>query len=712
MHSLSNHCRPSAALLAAAAAGALLLTHAATAQRISPAPAFNAERLSTLPTDEWITNGGTISNQRYSPLTLLNPDNVAGLKAKWRTAMGTGANPGNSGQAQILVFDGVLYIVNGDNDVFAIELDGGEILWTYRGNPDSRAGNPFGRSSRGVALGDGKVYVGMLDATVAAIDQRTGAELWRVAVAPWQEGYSITSAPLYYDGMVITGVSGGVMGRRGRVTAFDADSGAQRWVFYTIPGPGEVGHDTWPQDGNAWEHGGAPVWQTPAVDPDLGLIYFSTGNPGPVLNGAVRPGNNLFNNSIVALDVATGEYRWHFQQVHHDIWDYDSPNPIVLFEAEYDGVRRRGLVQVGKTGWAYILDRATGEPLLGIQERPVPQEPRQATSPTQPYPLGDAIVPQEIDIVPEDARRIPGSGAIVNNGRIFTPFWTERLMMKPNAQGGANWPPSSFDPETNLLYVCATDRVGSYAVSLPLAPPVDNQPYFGGSLGQSRSAPDRGIFAALDVRTNRLVWRQQWLDHCYSGSVVTRGGLVFVGRSDGRLTALDKRTGEQLWEFMTDAGVNSTVTTFEHRGQQYVVVHAGGGVFADGKRGDGIWMFSLDGTIEPVAAAGAPASGAVAALRAGAAAPASGNASGSASAGGVANGERIYREACLPCHGATGEGGEGGGASLVTGLTTETVVAVAADGRNNMPAFAALYSAEELRDVAQYIVEMLGTQRQ
>jgi alcohol dehydrogenase (cytochrome c) len=682
-------------MLAMASFGSL---PASAQETIAPAPAFNTERLSTLPTDEWITNGGTLANQRYSPLTLINRDNVERLKGKWRAGMGTGANPGNSGQAQILVYDGVLYVINGDNDVFALTVETGEILWTYRANPDRRAGNPFGRSSRGVALGAGKVYVGLLDATVAALDQRTGAELWRVAVAPWQEGYSITSAPLYYDGMVIIGVSGGVMGRRGRVTAFDAETGELAWRFFTVPGPGEFGHDTWPQDSNAWEHGGAPVWQTPAVDPELGLIYFSTGNPGPVLNGAVRPGDNLFNNSIVALDVATGEYRWHFQEVHHDIWDYDAPNPIVLFEAEYDGARRRGLVQVGKTGWAYILDRETGEPLIGIEERPVPQEPRQATAATQPYPIGDAIVPQEIDIPPEEALRVPGTGSIPNNGRIFTPFWTERIMVKPNAQGGANWPPSSYDPETNLLYVCATDRVGSYAVQLPLQPPVDNQPYFGGSLGQSR-APDRGIFAALDVRTNRLVWRQQWADHCYSGSVVTRGGLVFVGRSDGRLTALDKDTGQSLWEFMTDAGVNSTVTTFEHRGQQYVVVHAGGGVFADGKRGDGIWMFSLDGTIEPVAPAGAPASGALAALRASAAA--------AAQPGDAANGERIYREACLPCHGASGEGGEGGGASLVTGLTRETTFDVTANGRNNMPAFRDAYSAAEINDVATYVVERL-----
>jgi alcohol dehydrogenase (cytochrome c) len=686
-----------------AAAASLLAALAAGAQSIVPAPAFNAERLSTLPRDEWITNGGTIANQRYSPLDLINRGNVAGLKGVWRTGLRSGTGPGNSAQAQILVFEGVLYVSTGDNDVFALNVDTGEVLWDYRANTDRRAGNPFGRSNRGVAIGEGRVFIGQLDAKLVALDQRTGAVLWSQDVAPWQEGYSITSAPLYYDGLVVTGVSGGVMGRRGRVTAYDAETGEQRWVFYTIPGPGELGHDTWPADGNAWQHGGAPVWQTPAVDPELGLLYFSTGNPGPVLNGAVRPGDNLFNNSIVALDARTGEYRWHFQQVHHDIWDYDSPNPIVLFEAEYGGERRSGLVQVGKTGWAYILDRATGEPLIGIEERPVPQEPRQHTAAPQPYPIGEAIVPQQIDIAPQ---RKPGDAELVNGGRIFTPFWTERVMVKPASLGGANWPPSSYDPERNLLFVCATDRISTYAVTLPLQPPVDNQPYFGGNMG-GMPGTERGIFAALDVRTNRIAWRQEWRDHCYSGSIVTKGGLVFVGRSDGRLTALDKDNGDLLWEFTTDAGVNSTVTTFERRGRQYVVVHAGGGVFANGKRGDGIWMFSLDGTIESIRPEAPPSAAAAARAEATAAAAAP------AAAGGadLDNGARLYREACLPCHGPTGEGGEGGGAALTSALTREAALGVISAGRNTMPAFGESYTGAQMRDLAAYVVERLAAGR-
>ena len=222
--------------------------------------------------------------------------------------------------------------------------------------------------SRGVALGEGKVYLGQLDGSLVALDQTTGKVAWQTQVGRWQQGYTITAAPLYYDGLVITGISGGEFSIRGRVQAYDAETGKEVWRFYTVPGPGEAGHDTWPADNDSWEHGGAPVWQTPAVDPELGLLYFSTGNASPDLDGSRRAGDNLFAASIVAVDAKTGEYRWHFQQVHHDIWDYDGPSPVVLFDAEIDGEDRKGLAQASKTGWLYLLDRETGEPLLTIEE--------------------------------------------------------------------------------------------------------------------------------------------------------------------------------------------------------------------------------------------------------------------------------------------------------------------------------------------------------
>jgi quinohemoprotein ethanol dehydrogenase len=703
-----------ASFVIAAAALAAASSVLAVDSPIKPAPAFGHPQLTASPTDAWVTNGGNIYNQRYSPLDLLNRSNVAGLKGLWRTSMGSGATPGNSGQAQLLEFQGVIYVVNGANDVFAMDVESGRILWTYHGNPDPKSGNPFGKSSRGVAMGDGKIFVGQLDAKVVALDQRTGKVAWSVQAEPWQDGFSITSAPLYYDGMVIVGHNGGEMGTRGRLNAFDAKTGKLRWTFYTIPGPGETGHDTWPAEGDAWQKGGAPIWQTPAVDPALGLIYFSTGNPGPDLNGSVRPGDNLFSNSIVALDVKTGKYRWHFQQVHHDIWDYDSPNPVVLFDAEVAGRPAKALVQVSKTGWAYILDRENGRPLLGIDERSVPQEPKQATAATQPYPVGDAIVPQQIDITPDGARLEPGTTHVPNQGRIFTPFWTDEITVKPGTMGGANWPPSSYDPDSHLLYVCATDRISTFVINSPLETPGTNKVYMGGHFGQAQ-VPDDGIFAALDVTTNKLAWRQEWRDICYSGSIVTAGGLVFVGRNDGRLTALDKANGNKLWEFMTDAGVNTAVTTFVWNKKQYVGVHAGGGVFANAKRGDTVWMFSLDGTIDPVppAAPGrgagpgpGPAPGPNTAPRQSPAPPA---AAMPPRALDVDNGARIYKTACVPCHGENGRGGHGGGPPLVgRGLDSAKIISVTSTGRNNMPAFAATYSADDLRDISGYILGPLA----
>jgi len=659
-----------------------LLPAVVLAEDIRPAPAFTAKQL-TLPAEEgWLTNGGTLSNQRYSPLRQIDRQNVKDLKAVWHVSLGSGTELRHNNQAQPLVYDGVVYIATGQNDVFAISVDTGKVLWEYRsGLEESDAFVCCLWANRGVGLGDGRVYVGRVDAVLLALDQRTGGVLWQTKVGEPKQGYSLTAAPLYFNGMVIIGVAGGDLGIRGWIGAFDAKSGKEVWRFYTVPAPGELGHETWPADSDVWQWGGAPVWSTPAIDADLGLLYFSTGNPGPSLGGAARPGDNLFTASIVALDVATGRYRWHFQEVHHDIWDYDAANPIILFEAQYEGALRKGLAQAGKTGWVYILDRTNGKPLIGIDERPVMQEPLQATSPTQPVPVGDALVAQSIAVAPEDHR-------LVNQGRIFTPFAGETRIFAPLA--AVNWPPSAYDPRTSWMYICANENAnGARMDATQFAPPTFTKSFRGGDYAGA-GVPASGIYSAVDLRTNRIVWQRRFNDGCRSGSLVTAGGLVFLGRNDGRVTALDASTGERLWQFQTEAAVNSAVSTFMHKGQQMLVTYSGGG-FVSARKGDGVWLFSLKGTLEQLAPTKSdPVPAAAVSPRVERAAD-------------VANGERLYRTTCVYCHGDHGQGGEGGGKQISSALGVDGILAVLTTGRDKMPAFGAALTHEELRDLATYV---------
>jgi len=657
---------------------------------------FSPEALVQYPTTSWPTNGGDLYNRRFSPLTELTKDNVANLKGVWRTHLkGSGMGPRNSGEATPLVYDGVAYVITGDDDVFALSLDTGEILWNYQANLSFLISTVCcGWTSRGVGMGDGRIYVGQLDGKLLALDSKTGAVIWEVQAEKWEEGYTITAAPLYYDGLVISGFSGGERGIRGRLKAYDAATGEPRWAFNTVPGPGEFGHDTWPQDNTVWMDGGASVWQTPAVDPELGLLYFSTGNAGPDYNGAVRKGDNLFAASILALDIYTGEYRWHFQQVHHDIWDYDAPNPVILFDIDYQGQPRKALSQASKTGWLYILDRITGEPLIGIDELPVPQEPRQFTAATQPHPVGDAFVPQALRIAPEGY-------ALVNGGSIFTPFWTEAVVMAPGVAGGANWPPSAHDPNTGFTYVCAADKPFIFqAEEISTERPEPGANYAGGTfLGEP--LPNLGILAALDTQTNKLVWQQLWAEPCFSGVTLTTTGLLFVGRNDGRLTALDSATGKKLWEFQTGAGMNAPVSIFEYKGTQYVLGYAAGNTLAPSPHGDNVWLFALNGTLDeasPPRMGAASTAGVEDAIDVASGTP------------DLAAGEQVFRSACVACHGEDGKGGHGGGISLLNASNYDLVVNVVSQGRNNMPALGALFTPEQLRNVAGYVAQRIAGQ--
>jgi alcohol dehydrogenase (cytochrome c) len=686
-------------------------TAAAQQAAFEPAPAFSAEQLLEEPREAWLTNGGTLHNQRYSPLDQIDTGNVGDLKGVWLTHLGkSGVAPKYSAEGQPIVYAGVIYVPTGEDDVFAVDVATGKIRWTYDSQIDQKISTVCcGWVSRGVALGGGKVYIGQLDGRLVALDQKTGEKAWTTEVGEWRKGYTITAAPLYYDGMVVTGVSGGEFGIRGRIQAYDAKTGKEVWRFHTMPAPGDTGHETWPQGSDAWDHGGAPVWQTAAVDPELGLLYFSTGNAAPDLDGRNRPGHNLFAASIVALDAKTGTHRWHFQQVHHDIWDYDAPSPIVLFDAEIDGKDRKGLAEASKTGWIYFLDRETGEPLLPIEERAVPQDPLQKTAPTQPIPsypplfsheVTDADVAEIRKLVEKNAE--PGSNTKVIKGKgVFTPFNKDTVVIVPGPQGGTNWQPMSYNPASGLLYNCSMRSVAGYSQRNPALPEdkrgtvVD----FGSVFTTTGFGAQEGYLSAVDVTTGKIEWQKRWPESCYSGTVTTGGGLVFVGRNNGELQAFDAENGDQLWRFQTGAGANNTPTVFEQDGTQYVVFYAGGNSLAATAHGDSLWLFSLDGTMDEVAAGGQESGTGHA-----------GELPTTEVKGDPAAGQQVWAENCAGCHGLEGAGGNGGPALVGNAVASDAgkVLAQVTNGGGGMPAFKDTLNEQQIADVTAYVTQRLA----
>jgi quinohemoprotein ethanol dehydrogenase len=703
----------------------------AGAGEIVAAPAFTAEELVADPTENWITNGGSVMNQRYSPLDEINADNVGDLKGVWHTHLDdSGVATKYSAEAQPLVYKGTMYVVSGADDVFAIDVKSGEQLWKYEAKLPAQIDTVCcGWTNRGVALGDGMVFLGQLDGQLVALDQMTGEVKWKAAVGKWQNGETVTSAPLYYEGRVYSGVSGGEFGIRGRVTAFDAKTGKLDWKFWTVPGPGEKGHETWPAQGDSWKHGGAPVWNTPAVDPELGLIYFSTGNASPDLNGSGRPGDNFYNSSIVAIDAETGKYKWHFQQVHHDIWDYDAPSPVVLWDAEVDGKPVKGLSEPGKTGWLYMLDRETGKPIHGIVEKAVPQnKAEQATAATQPFPTTPPFSTHDVskkafaEIKGLADEAFKGKGIKVRKGQIFDPFGKDATVVAPGPSGGDNWPPSSYNPQTEDVYICGINSYASYQTEGLEKHSVGNT-YLSSVLTLNGFGSYEGVLVAQDVNTGEIDWTKNFPgEACYSGTVTTAGNIVFSGRSNGELVAYDAETGDELWSFQMGAGANTTPTVFEMDGTEYIAFYAGGNSLAASTHGDDMWLFSLEGELDEVAAGGKAEQGEHAGEEAeieeseGSPSEAEGKAGTDgegveeeSSGGNAMAGQTVFAENCSVCHGADGLGGNGG-PDLTTQPKAKTLngaIQQVTEGGGGMPAFAENLSTAEIEDVAAYVVESI-----
>ncbi len=719
------------------------------ANGIKLAPKFTSEELYETPGDNWITNGGGTTNARFSSLDEINTENVKELKGDWMSKIGQNATSAKfSAEGQALEYEGTIYISDGADDVFALDASTGETLWTYEPHlPPDPLGEVVccGWDNRGVALGDGMVFVSQLNGAQVALDQETGKVKWSTSVVKPRSGFSITSAPLYYNGKVYVGGSGGEYGVRGRLTALDAETGKFLWHFWTTPGPGEVGHNTWPKGTDAYKHGGASIWNTPTVNPETNTIYFSTSNASPWV-GDARAGDNLFTASIVALDAETGKYKWHYQQVHHDLWDFDSPSPTVLFKGEMNGETREAVGEPSKTGWVYLLDQKTGKPIYPIPEVKVPQDPTQKTSPTQPEPTMEPFVPEEAtpEAVEKAEEAVSGDNPKpkVVGSKNFTPQSSDPSqinLVANSAVGGDNWQPSSYDPEKNMYFVCA--QAGALGLIVPKEPQkyVEGETYIGSDTIVSSGFDTVGYLTAYDMSTGKIAWQKKFANEsCYSGAVTTAGGLLFVGHNDGQLVAYDAESGEELWHFQTGAGANTTVTPFEDEGEEKIAIYSGGNSLAATAHGENFWVFSLTGTMEEAKGLEAEEEGTTHAGEESAEETEGGEEAGggeveggepvegeeSAEGGEPAEGEEsaegaesaaldpeagkeVFAENCSVCHGADGLGGSGGPDLTTMPLAKEQAGAEmqVTNGGGGMPAFKGTLSEEEIKNVAAYVVE-------
>jgi alcohol dehydrogenase (cytochrome c) len=502
----------------------------------------------------WLTYHGTYSSTRYTPLSQITADNVPNLEQKW---MYQGAVMGNW-QSTPLVVDGVMYVTQRPNDVVALDAKTGRVFWTYQWVPDPNQKACCGANNRGVAILGDRLFMGTLDSRLIALDAVTGRSIWNVTIADIKSAYSITMAPLVVKDKVIVGVGGGEYGIRGFVAAYDAKTGKELWRFHTIPEPGEFGHDSWKTD--AWQHGGAPVWLTGSYDPELNLTYWGVGNAGPDWNPDQRPGDNLFTDSVIALDPDTGKLKWHFQFTPNDSYDFDSVQTAVLVDANLGGTPRKLMLWANRNGFFYALDRATGKFILG-----------------EPFvKVNWARAELEPSGRPIQTPQPPGQ-----------PTW-------PGNQGGTNWYSPSFSPRTGLFYVSAWEDYASIFkkqqveyvegrnfggggglpyVPVPGAPatPVLRR----GPVNNWTEATGHGAVIALDPFTGDKKWEFYMTDVTDSGILTTGSDLLFTGGREGYFQALDARNGKLLWKTSLGGQIVSAPISYEVDGKQYVSVISG-----------------------------------------------------------------------------------------------------------------------------------------
>ena len=512
----------------------------------------------------WLTYSGNYSSNRYSELVQISPANARNLEQKWvhqTQALGPW-------QATPIVVDGIMYVTQRPNDVVALDARTGRAFWIYRYPTPPGQKACCGSNNRGVAILGDTLFLATLDAHLVAIDATTGGELWNVEVADMEAAYALTLAPLAVKDKVIVGTSGGDRGIRGFIAAFDAGTGEEAWRFYTIPAPGEPGHETWEPcppsattfcDPDAWQHGGGAVWVTGSYDPTLNLTYWGVGNPGPDFNPKQRPGDNLYSDSVVALDVDTGDLKWHFQFTPDDPYDYDAVQIPVLVDVERNGTLFKLMVWGNRNGFFYVLNRETGRFLSG-----------------RPFVEVNWAAGLDDSGRPIQTPQPPG-------GPTF-----------PGVQGGTNWYSPSYSPSTGLFYVSAWEGYGS-VFNEAEQEYTEGQSFIGGAPtgfapvpgaptvpGLSRGpfntwteAAGHGAVIALDVLTGEPTWKFDMTDVTSSGILTTASDLLFTGSREGYFQALDARTGELLWKASLGGQIVNGPITYEVAGKQYVATISG-----------------------------------------------------------------------------------------------------------------------------------------
>ncbi len=485
----------------------------------------------------WLTYSGNYSAHRYSGLNQITPANVRDLKVKWMYQLNAEARF----ETSPIVADGVMYIAEPPSNVTALDLRTGRRLWHWeRQLPKDLQTIGFGRTNRGVAVLDDLVYVGTLDSHLVALDAKSGAVRWDAVVADYKLGHCITAAPLALKGRIVTGISGGEAGIRGFVDAYDAKTGKRLWRFWTIPGPGEPGHETWTSQ--SWKTGGGSTWVTGSYDPDLDLVYWGTGNPGPDWNDDSRPGDNLYTCSLVALDGATGKLRWHFQFTPHDTHDWDATEIPVLLDTVVRGSPRKVVAMANRNAFYYVLDRASGEFLSGTEY----------AKQTWAKGLDDRGRPMAI----------PGK----EPSEAGTLLW-------PSLQGATNWFSPSYHPGLNMFYVSVREMGAHYFKT-----DVEYKPgtmFMGGGERPLPADQNFGAVRALDAATGKMKWEFRLHSPPWAGVMATGGGLVFGGSNEGNFYALDARTGKPLWEMQTGGQIVANPVGFAIDGKEHVAIAAG-----------------------------------------------------------------------------------------------------------------------------------------